>query len=324
MKCIWVTLFAVVEQMTKILLTKQIRVWEQIFSSLNQISLGHYFYEIALTMRDTILVSKMVSSSEIWYHISKQEYQKLESVDEMFLRRLLSVPVSVPKEALYLEFGKISIKNLIKIRRMMYWWHLVNVDKSELIQKFFTAQKLNKSKGDWIYQLEQDKKDLDMDLSDVDITYYSEDQFRKVVKSRTERFFAKNLEKLRGSHSKTVNLKFSGFKPASYILSKNLTTEEVQTLFKLRTRMINVKNNFGSSDDMWCRLCHLFTETQQHLLECPVIRIKTKHIINFKNLDHNMIFGTLENQEVIAKNYQIILKARTDILEDNIDDQTSS
>ena len=63
----------------------------QIFSSLNQISLGHYFYEIALTMRDTILVSKMVSSSEIWYHISKQEYQKLESVDEMFLRRLLAV-----------------------------------------------------------------------------------------------------------------------------------------------------------------------------------------------------------------------------------------
>ena len=225
----------------------------QIFSSLNQISLGHYFYEIALTMRDTILVSKMVSSPEIWYHISKQEYQKLESVDEMFLRRLLSVPVSVPKEALYLEFGKLSIKNLIKIRRMMYWWHLVNVDQSELIQKFFTAQKLNKSKGDWIYQLEQDKKYLDMNLSDVDITYYSEDQFRNIVKSRTERFFAKNLDKLRESHSKTENLKFSGFTPASYILSKNLTTEEVQTLFKLRTRMINVKTNFGSSDDMWCK-----------------------------------------------------------------------
>ena len=131
----------------------------------------------------------------------------------------------------------------------MYWWHLVNVDKSELIQKFFTAQKLNKSKGDWIYQLEQDKKDLDMDLSDVDITYYSEDQFRKVVKSRTERFFANNLEKLRESHTKTENLKFSVFKPASYILSTNLTTEEVQTLFKLRMRMINVKTNFGSSDD---------------------------------------------------------------------------
>ena len=79
----------------------------QIFSSLNQISLGHYFYEIALTMRDTILVSKMVSSSEIWYHISKQEYQKLESVDEMFLRRLLSVPVF----GIWETFNKKSHKN---------------------------------------------------------------------------------------------------------------------------------------------------------------------------------------------------------------------
>ena len=41
----------------------------QVFSSLNEISLGHYHYEIAFIMRDTILVSKMVSSSESWYKV---------------------------------------------------------------------------------------------------------------------------------------------------------------------------------------------------------------------------------------------------------------
>ena len=41
---------------------------------------------------------------------------------------------------------------------------------------------------------------------------------------------------------------------------------------------------------MWCRLRHLFGKTQRHL------------------------------QEVIAKNYQIILTAKTDILEDYKDD----
>ena len=53
-------------------------------------------------------------------------------------------------------------------------------------------------------------------------------------------------------------------------------------------------------------------------------RMKTKHLINFKNLYHDMIFGSLEKQETIAKNYQIILKARNDILDDKNDDQTSS
>ena len=53
-------------------------------------------------------------------------------------------------------------------------------------------------------------------------------------------------------------------------------------------------------------------------------RMKTKHLINFKNLYHDMIFGSLEKQETIAKNYQIILKARNYILDDKNDDQTSS
>ena len=87
----------------------------------------------------------------------------------------------------------------------------------------------------------------------------------------------------------------------------------------MKTRMINVKANFKSShtNNMWCKLCLLFTETQQHLLECPVIRIKTKHLINFKDISYDMIFGNIGNQETIAKKYQIILKARDDILESN-------
>ena len=74
----------------------------QIFAMLSQISLGHYFYEIALILRDSMLVSKLVSSSEIWYNVTKQEYQKLKTIDEMFYRRLYmyNVQISVPKECL--------------------------------------------------------------------------------------------------------------------------------------------------------------------------------------------------------------------------------
>ena len=42
---------------------------------------------------------------------------------------------------------------------------------------------------------------------------------------------------------------------------------------------------------------------------------KTKHLINFKEISHDMFFGTTENQEKIAKKYQIILKARANISE---------
>ena len=61
----------------------------QITSMLNQISLGHYYYEIALVLRDTILISKMPSSSEIWYNLTKQQIRQFEQIDE-----ILSAPES--------------------------------------------------------------------------------------------------------------------------------------------------------------------------------------------------------------------------------------
>ena len=100
-------------------------------------------------------------------------------------------------------------------------------------------------------------------------------------------------------------------------LQKN-TQEEVRTLFQLRTRMINVKGNFSSAhaSNMWCKLCLLFTETQQHLLECPELRLRTKNLIDFKNANYEMIFSGLKNQEKIAKIYKILIAARSDMLDE--------
>ena len=122
------------------------------------------------------------------------------------------------------------------------------------------------------------------------------------------RFYAKGT-------MKTEKLKFNGFTPAAYLLSKNLTVHEVKTLFKLRTRMINVKANFSSNqDNLWCKACLLFKETQEHLIECPSIRIRVRHLIKFSDFDINMIFGTLGQQEKFAKMFHIVLQARDEIL----------
>ena len=158
------------------------------------------------------------------------------------------------------------IRFVIKSRRVMFWWHLVNLDKKELLHKFYVAQKMNTNKGDWVEQLEKDKKELNLDWSDDEIKTFSKEQFRRVVKQKTEIFAANHLEGVK--KSKTENIRFDGFKPAQYLMSNNLTNDEVQTLFKLRTRMIDVKENFktANNDNLWCIVCHIFSETQQHLM----------------------------------------------------------
>ena len=102
---------------------------------------------------------------------------------------------------------------------------------------------------------------------------------------------------------------------ARYLFSKTMCMEEISTLFKLRSRTIDVKDNNESShrDDMWCRTCHLFPESQQHLFQCSEIRNKIQSV-DFKELDYSMIFGNLEKQEKLTKVYHLILLARKDIL----------
>ena len=119
-----------------------------------------------------MLASKLVSSSEVWYNVTKKEYESLEKVDEMFYRRLFDVPISTPKESFYIEGGKIPIRFIIQMRRMMYWWHLVHIDPSEVLSKFYVVQKLNRSKDDWVCRLEKDKKDLNLDWADEKIVTF--------------------------------------------------------------------------------------------------------------------------------------------------------
>ena len=90
----------------------------------------------------------------------------------------------------------------------MYWWHVVNSNKSEVLYKCYQAQKLNINKGDWIEQLNKDKVELDLQLTDEQIQSLSKEKFKSLVKSRIEKSAAKNLVELQNSHTKSENLDF--------------------------------------------------------------------------------------------------------------------
>ena len=290
----------------------------QIKSMLNRISLGHFHFEIALVLRDASLISKLVFNSEVWYNLTTPQLVKLEQVDEMYFRHIFNVAQSTPREGLYMECGKLPVRFICKIRRLMFYWHVLHRDESELLYKFFTAQSLDPSTHDWVLQVKKDKADLDIQLSEEEIKSMTKLRFKMVVKTKMEKFAINYLTNLQRSHSKTEFLNMKEFSPQEYLASKNLKISEIQTLFKLRNRMIDVKDNFKTShkNNTWCRNCYLFRETQQHLVDCPAIRRRLNGIVKFENMHYSMIFGPLKNQELYAKNYTIILSARDDLLSD--------
>ena len=81
-------------------------------------------------------------------------------------------------ECYYSESASIPIRIKVSARRLMYWWHIISVDKSELINRVYSAQKLSPVYGDWVKQLDIDKKQFDIKLSDTDMKSISQQKFK--------------------------------------------------------------------------------------------------------------------------------------------------
>ena len=88
--------------------------------------------------------------------------------------------------------------------------------------------------------------DLNIQLSDENIKLMSKDKFRLLVTIKTKKKAIKYFNEDKSKHSESSHVRLTKLESAEYLKSKYLNKEEVQTLFKLKSRMINVKQNFNN------------------------------------------------------------------------------
>ena len=192
------------------------------------------------------------------------------------------------------------------MRRLLYWWHLLHVSKSEMIFKVYYAQKLSPVCGDWIELLEKDKEQFGINISDDEVSNISQQKFKKYVKQKSIEVTIEFLEKLKKKNSKSKQLDVTDMTTSPYLLDSRFSKAERELLFRLRSRTILVKENFSNAypnNDMMCELCKLFPCTQFHPIQCPELNAS---IIVEKtlNINENFIYGTIDEQLVYVKIYK--------------------
>ena len=244
----------------------------QIFSILSEISLGYHYVEIGLILRESILLSKLLLSCESWYKLHKYQIEKLEEIDNSFFHRLFNSHSKTSKEIYLIESGKIPIRIIISMRRIMYWWHILHAKQTDMLVKVYNVQKVSHVQGDWIRLLEQDKKMFKINLSDEEVSGMSRYKIKNVVKKRGQELTLNYIEGLKKKHSKTEHFETSTLKTAQYLTDNSFTKSQRELLFKLRSKTVQVKANFrnGNILNMVCEICQLFTCTQEHVLQSPV------------------------------------------------------
>ena len=123
----------------------------------------------------------------------------------------------------------------------------------------------------------------------------------------------KYLTELRNKHSKSSGLQT--YKLQAYLTTNELSTDEKQLLFQLRTRTFNCKANYKNQygDNITCILCGS-EDNQKHLLFCSRI---TAGVNTDESVSYDDIFGVLDKQVRVAKVLKKVTRNRKIILENS-------
>ena len=287
----------------------------QVKSMLRDVNFGKFTVQTGLLFRDSTFVSKVLLNSEVWHSVTKVQIEDLEVVDKILLRNILQAHSKTGLEWIYADCGKLNLKALIQIRRLMYLWHVLSRDEDELICRIYTAQSNCNNTGDWVRLVESDKAELGITLTDEEIQGVSKNVFKNYVKKKVTIAHLKYLNGLKEKHSKAKHLNCRELKQAEYIQNSTFTTREKRLLFKLRSKTLDVKQNFpGLNKDPWCSSCGLFPENQSHLLQCPALVVHLDYLTGkTSTLNELFIYGNREQQQTIVNIFSDILEVRENL-----------
>ena len=200
----------------------------------------------------------------------------------------------------------------------MFLWNLLNKSNEELVKRVFQIQRDLPTAKSWVSSVQSELKMYNINYTFDEIAGFTKSQFKQLVSRKMKQASEKYLSNLKQSHSKTQNLVL-GTKIQNYLTSNTLSFKEKQTLYKLRCRMENVKNNYRSmyKDDLKCIFCESpnsidsfnhYLETCQFFKQSTIFQSK---IIQVKYVD---LFGDLDAQVRIVRLWLQIEEKRKEML----------
>ena len=119
------------------------------------------------------------------------------------------------------------------------------------------------------------------------------------------------LHEMAKTHSKTNHNIYHNLKGMKYFNDPRFSTEETKLLFKFRTRMFSVRNNFRNNyDSTLCPLCAKEVDSQEHLLTCSVIKCYHSTAINYEDIfsdDNNILQNVArELKKIVAIRQRLV------------------
>ena len=284
---------------------KGIGIINNILVILKHISFGYFSIEIALILRNSLLLNGILYNVEALIKLEPKHIKILEDCDNYFWQQLFSTPRTVATEGFHIESCTIPLRFIILGRKFMFLWTLLNKSEEELAKRVFNAQSMIMRKNSWVDVIKKDLIRCKIDLSFNQIASYSKTRFKLLVKKKIFECSQDYLFDIQQKHSKTRNLVLSD-KIKPYLISPNISLVLKQTIFKLKCRVEHVKTNYKSmySNDLTCLFCGdpNSVDSLEHYIEsCFHFKTDQRFHSKIKGVKYVDLFHDVDAQVRVAK-----------------------
>ena len=173
----------------------------------------------------------------------------------------------------------------VEEKKLLFLHHLISLPDSSRAKQFYVQQKLNSFPG-LVLECKQlmSKYELD-DITEVQ-SLPTKITWKKQVQAKIKAFCEEQLKtEIRDKYSKldNIDIENENFESKAYL--KELDLSHARIKFKLRSRMLEVKNNFRREHThagLECQGCQTSIDTQDHVLFCPFFSDLSQDL-DFKN-----------------------------------------
>ena len=109
-----------------------------------------YTVQNGLIYLNSLLRSSILYGGETYYNLTERQLRMIEIIEEDCLVKILNTGSKVQTSLLYLETGQLPARFQIDIMMLNFLKYILHQDKNSLMSRFFLAQCLHPTRGDWV------------------------------------------------------------------------------------------------------------------------------------------------------------------------------
>ena len=118
---------------------KGLGVITQITQILDSVLFGKYYFEVAMVLRSSLLLSSLLLNAEAWVNLSDKDIRALERTDEILLSKIVGSDSNTSNTFKYLELGIYPMRFEIMKRKVIFLQYILKQEQESLMYKVFKA-----------------------------------------------------------------------------------------------------------------------------------------------------------------------------------------